>query len=255
MIHESRHKSIYILPNLFTTASLFTGFLALLWAIEGKFQWAATGIVVSCILDGLDGKVARLTGSSSKFGVQLDSLADLVSFGVLPSLLIYLWQTSVFGRLGMACSFLFLACGALRLARFNIQTDSPIQKSNKFFVGLPIPAAASFLAMLVLFSSYLPKGGDTAALPFIALCLLIVLALLMVSQVAYASFKEVEVIRAHPFTATLSIVLLFVLVASEPRLLGFLFASAYLASGLIYTYLVRPLRRGTFLGGLIRHKP
>lgn len=254
MKHESRHKSIYILPNLFTTASLFTGFLSLLWAIDGKFNWSATGIVVSCILDGLDGKVARLTGSSSKFGIQLDSLADLVSFGVLPALLIYLWQTSIFGRLGMACSFLFLACGAMRLARFNIQTESPIQESKKFFVGLPIPAAACFLGMLVLFSSYLPKGSDTSVLPFFALSMLIVLALLMVSKVAYASFKEVEAIRAHPFTATLSIVLLFVLVASEPRLLGFLFISAYLVSGLIYTYLVRPLRNKTFLGGPIRRK-
>ena len=254
MKHESRHRSIYILPNLFTTASLFTGFLAILWAIEGKFHWSATGIIVSCLFDGLDGKVARLTGSSSKFGVQLDSLADLVSFGVLPSMLIYLWQTSIFGRLGIACSFLFLACGALRLARFNIQTEDGLQKSKKFFVGLPIPAAACFLATLVLFSSYLPKGADTAGLPFLSLLLLIVLALLMVSQVAYASFKEVEVVRAHPFTASLSIVLVFVLVASEPKLLGFIFTSAYLASGLIYTYLVRPLRKGTFLGGLIRHK-
>ncbi|MCF8105710.1 MAG: CDP-diacylglycerol--serine O-phosphatidyltransferase [Desulfohalobiaceae bacterium] len=254
-MQESRNKSVYILPNLLTTASLFTGFLAVLWAVEGYFIWSATGILVSCVFDGLDGKVARMTKGSSRFGIQLDSLADLVSFGVAPALMIFLWQTSVFGRLGIASSFLFLACGALRLARFNIQSDQAEEKTSKFFVGLPIPAAACSLSTLVLFSTYLPATMQTFLLPAASLLLMIILALLMVSQVRYASFKEVEYIRAHPFTTSVSVVLLFVLVASEPKLLGFLFSTAYLASGPIYSFLILPLRRGTFLGGLIRHKP
>lgn len=254
-MQESPHKSIYILPNLLTTASLFTGFLAILWAVAGHFTWAATAILVSCVFDGLDGKVARLSKGSSSFGVQLDSLADLVSFGVAPALIIYLWQTSVFGRLGIACSFLFLACGALRLARFNIQTDADGDNPKKFFVGLPIPAAACFLSTLILFSPYLPEKVAVSLLPAGTLLVVILLALLMVSQVRYASFKEVEVVRAHPFTTSVSVVLLFVLVASDPKLMGFFFFSAYLASGPMYSFLILPLRRGTFLGGLIRHKP
>jgi CDP-diacylglycerol--serine O-phosphatidyltransferase len=254
-MQEARRKGIYILPNLFTTASLFSAFLGLLWAIEGRFELCALAILVSCVLDGLDGKVARATKASSEFGIQLDSLADLVAFGVSPAVMAFLWQTHAYGRLGMASSFLFLACGALRLARFNVHAIRGISLSRKFFVGLPIPAAACVLATLVLFSTHLPPAGAQAVLPAATLILILCMALLMVSRVRYASFKDVEFVKAHPFTASVCVVLLFVLVASEPKLLGFLFFLAYLASGLIYSFLLLPLRGRSLLRGLAHKSP
>ncbi len=256
-MNEPRSKGIYLLPNLFTTASLFAGFAGILWAVEGRFQWAALAILVSCVCDGLDGKVARMTRASSEFGVQFDSLADLVCFGVNPALLVYLWQTSVYGRLGMVSSFLFVACGALRLARFNVlAARGGGQRPKKFFVGLPIPAAACVLATLVLFSaSYVGTGLAQTGLPPLCLVLMYLLSLLMISRVRYASFKDVEVAKAHPYTASVSVVLLFVLVASEPRLLAFLFFMTYLMSGLVYTFFYLPLRNRTLLRGLSRSKP
>lgn len=254
-MQEARRKGIYILPNLFTTASLFAAFLGLLWAVEGRFEWCAVAILVSCVLDGLDGKVARATKASSDFGVQLDSLVDLVAFGVSPALMVYLWHTHVYGRLGMVSSFLFLACGALRLARFNVHAIRGVQKSRKFFVGLPIPAAACVLATLVLFSTYLPQEAGQVLLPPATLFLVYAMALLMISRVRYASFKDVEFVKAHPYTASVCVVLLFVLVASEPKLLGFIFFLAYLASGVIYSFLLVPLRNRTFLRGLSPKSP
>jgi len=253
---EHRPRGIYILPNLFTIASLFSGFLGMVWAIQGQFELAAVAILVSCVCDGLDGHVARMTKASSEFGVQMDSLADLVAFGVGPGLLIYLWQTHAFGRLGLVSSFLFIACGALRLARFNVQAmRGGNGGSKKFFTGLPIPAAACVLATLVLFSGYLPEDVLQSVIPTFSLALIYLLALLMVSKVRYASFKDVELIKAHPYTASVAVVLIFVLVASEPKLIGFLFFMAYLISGLAYSFVAVPLRRGTFLRGLSRQKP
>ncbi len=253
-MQEPRHKGIYIIPNLFTTASLFAGFVGILWAIEGKFAWCALAILFSFICDGLDGKVARITGSSSEFGVQFDSLADMVSFGVNPALMIFLWQTHVYGRLGMVSSFLFIACGALRLARFNVQTSRNVQKSKKFFVGLPIPAAACIVAAIVLFSTYFTKDFVSNFFPPFCLGLVYLLSLLMVSRVRYASFKDIDLVKAHPFTASVAVVMIFVLVASEPKLLGFVFFVAYLISGLIYTFIVFPLRNRAFLRRLSRRR-
>ena len=247
---EPRHKGIYILPNLFTTASLFAGFMGLIWAVHGRFELCASAILISCICDGLDGKVARMTKASSEFGIQLDSLVDLISFGVTPAVMIFLWQTQTLGRFGLVCSFLYIACGALRLARFNVQAMRRSTAVKKFFIGLPIPAAACVLATLVLFVSHFPPGMLAKILPAWCLGLVMILSLLMVSKVRYASFKELDTIKAHPYTTSVAIVLVFVLVASEPKVLGFLFFMAYLASGLIYTYAILPLRRGTFLRGL-----
>ncbi|MFO8030939.1 MAG: CDP-diacylglycerol--serine O-phosphatidyltransferase [Desulfohalobiaceae bacterium] len=255
-MQEARRKGIYILPNLFTTASLFSAFLGLLWAIEGRFELCALAILVSAVLDGLDGKVARVTKASSEFGIQLDSLADLVAFGVSPAVMAFLWQTHAYGRLGMASSFLFLACGALRLARFNVHAIRGISLSRKFFVGLPIPAAACVLATWVLFST-LPLAGTQAQTLVAPVTLILVLsmALLMVSRVRYASFKDVEFVKAHPFTASVCVVLLFVLVASEPKLLGFFFFLAYLVSGPIYSFVLVPLRSRSLLRGLAHKSP
>jgi len=254
-MNKFRPKGIYILPNLFTTTSLFSGFLGILWAIEGLFVWAALAIMVSFVCDGLDGKVARITKASSQFGVQMDSLADLVSFGVCPAVLLYLWQTNIYNRFGMVSCFLFVACGALRLARFNVHAIQGTGQTNKFFVGLPIPAAACVIASLVLFSTYLPANLASTYLPPISVVLLYLMALLMVSKVRYASFKNVEAIKAHPYTISLAVVLVFVLVASEPKLFSFAFFISYLLSGLVYSFILTPLKNGTFLRGLSRHKP
>ncbi len=234
------HKGFYILPNLMTTASLFTAFLGMLWAIDGQIEQCALAVLFSCLFDGLDGKVARLTHSASDFGVQFDSLADLVAFGVSPALMVYLWQTHTLGRLGLMSSFLLIACGALRLARFNVQAPAA---SNKFFVGLPIPAAACTLACLVLVTPYLSTTVITSVLPALCVGLAIVLSLLMVSNIRYASFKDVQVVKTHRFTATVTVIMLFVLVASEPRLLGFVFFLGYMLSGPINGYILRPLLR------------
>ncbi len=240
---KPKHRGYYLLPNMMTMASLLTGFLGILWSIDGAFDMAAYAILASCVFDGLDGKLARLTNSASDFGAQLDSLADLVAFGAGPAVLIYQWHLHDFGRLGIMASFLVIACGALRLARFNIQTG---KISKKFFIGLPIPAAACTLAAFVLFTPYIPEIL-AFWIPRATLVLAFMVSILMVSNVRYASFKDAEVIRAHRFSATVTALLIFVLVASEPKLLGFLFFIGYIISGLIYSYFVLPLRGKSLL--------
>jgi CDP-diacylglycerol--serine O-phosphatidyltransferase len=192
-------------------------------------------------LDGLDGKVARLTGTSSDFGVQFDSLADLVAFGVAPAIMVYQWQLARFGRLGILAAFMLIACGALRLARFNVMSGKTTA-SKKFFVGLPIPAAGCMIALFFMFERYLPDDIAAAVIPKACLVLVYVLSFLMVSRVRYASFKEFGLVKAHPFSAMVTALLLFVVVASEPWLMGFLLFSAYLASGILYTFFVLPRR-------------
>lgn len=240
-----RHKSVYILPNLLTAASLFAGFLGMTLAIKGNFEGCALCILISCVLDGLDGKVARLTGTTSEFGIQLDSLADLVAFGVTPAIMAYLWQLHAFNRLGLMAAFLMIVCGALRLARFNVQTKT---SSKKFFVGLPIPAAGCTLATLVLFSSYLSPEFAAKALPVSTLVLVYVVSFFMVSSIRFYSFKEFGALKAHPFSAMVTAILLCVLVASKPKLLGFLIFLGYLVSGPVYTIFFLSRRSSRLLG-------
>ncbi len=235
-----KHKGFYILPNLLTTASMFIGFMGILWAIEGYFELTALAILAACVFDGLDGKIARMTRSTSDFGIQFDSLSDLISFGVCPAVMIFLWQINSFDQMGLAVAFLFMACGALRLARFNLQTKN---LPRKFFLGLPIPAAACTLATFVLFSTFLPIQFAEIILPKATLILTFALSLLMISKVKYASFKDVEMVRLHPFSSTVTAIMIFVLVASEPKFILFLFFISYVFSGLIYTYLYLPLRK------------
>lgn len=231
-------RGVYILPNLLTTASLFSGFLGILWAISGQYEQCAIAILVSCVFDGLDGKVARLTGTSSDFGVQYDSLCDLVAFGVTPAILVYQWELSRFGHLGLMAAFLLVACGALRLARFNIITKTA---NKKFFVGLPIPAQACTVATFYLFAQFLPPAMQ-AWMPKVCLGMVYVLSFLMVSRVRYASFKEYGLIKAHPFSMMVTAILFFVLVASQPKLLGFVIFAGYIVSGIVYTYVILPRR-------------
>jgi CDP-diacylglycerol--serine O-phosphatidyltransferase len=232
-------RGVYLLPNLITTGSLFAGFLGILWATNNRFEACAMAILVSALLDGLDGKIARWTRSSSEFGVQYDSLADLVAFGVSPAFILYQWKLNQFGRLGLMACFLFMACGALRLARFNVQSANT---SKKFFVGLPIPAAGCTVACLILAVRFFPAGFLAKGLPMACLVLTYLLSFLMVSRVRYASFKEYGALRAHPFSSMVSAILLFVLIASQPRLLGFIFFIGYVISGPIYTFFIMPRR-------------
>lgn len=227
-----RHKSVYLLPNLLTTASLFIGFLGLTWAIQGDITSCALCILASCVFDGLDGKVARITNTQSEFGVQLDSLADLVAFGVVPAVMAYLWTLHDFGRLGLMAAFLFMACGALRLARFNVQAAVT---SKKHFVGLPIPAAACTLATLVLFNDYVPHEYLHSVMSVGTLVLVYVLSFFMVSTIRFYSFKEISAFKAHPFSWMVTAILIFSLIASRPKVLGFVFFLGYLISGPLYT--------------------
>lgn len=243
-------RGVYILPNLVTTASLFCGFLGILWSINGQYEQTALAILVSCVLDGLDGKVARLTNTSSDFGVQYDSLADLVAFGVTPAILVYQWELSRLGRLGLMASFLLVACGALRLARFNVLAKTT---NKKFFLGLPIPAQACTVATFYMFTQ-VPEFARLAEglprlIPMACLVLVYVLSFLMVSRVRYASFKEYGLIKAHPFSMMVTAILLFVMVASQPKLLGFIIFAGYIVSGVVYTYFILPRRTAAALPG------
>jgi CDP-diacylglycerol--serine O-phosphatidyltransferase len=226
-----KFRGTFLIPNLITTASLFSGFYAIVSSINGRFEPAALAILAAMVLDGLDGRLARLTHTTSGFGIQYDSLSDLVAFGVAPALLIYLWALKDFGRFGWVAAFLFVACGALRLARFNVQTGSI---DPRYFNGLPIPAAAAFVATGVLF--YL-RLGDWVSLRHVSVLVTIyVLSFLMVSNLKFFSFKQPDLLKRHPFQTLVSLVLIFVVVAMEPYLMGFILTAAYVASGAISTY-------------------
>jgi len=223
-------RGIYILPNLFTTASLFSGFFAIISAVHHDFMAAAIAIIVSGIFDFLDGKVARLTQTTSQFGVEYDSLADLVAFGVAPGLLAYLWALEPFGRLGWVAGFLYVACGALRLARFNVYSSS---RSSDFFQGLPIPGAAAMIATTVFFLHYL---GQTGVIKHWAILVLIfALSFLMVSNFRYFSLKNPELLKSKPFNTLVAATLLIALVAVRPQVVLFFFMLTYVVSGPILT--------------------
>jgi CDP-diacylglycerol---serine O-phosphatidyltransferase len=233
-MRRRKGKGIYILPNLLTSMSLFFGFYAIVATIDKKFTYAAFAIFISCVFDMLDGRVARMTGSNSKFGVQYDSLSDLVAFGVAPALLAYLWALKVYGRFGWLAAFLYVACGALRLARFNIQVDN-IQK--KQFLGLPIPSAAAAIAGSVLFYTWLGFRGELKTI--LVPVLIYILAFLMVSDVRYFSFKDMAFFKGRPFRSTVAAIIGLVIIFTEPMVTLFAATFAYVLSGPIYTLLRR----------------
>jgi len=227
-IGDRPKKGVYLLPNTLTLCGMFCGFFAIMSAINGDFLYAAWAIILANIFDGLDGWIARLTNTSTRFGIELDSLSDLVAFGVAPSLMMYKWTLVPFGRLGWAAAFLFIACGALRLARFNIQTGVP---GSKVFKGMPIPAAASILSSIVIFYYEFREGvpGKNVFFPIIT----IVLALLMVSTLRYHGLKEIDFREKKPFWFLIVFVItLFVLYIHPPTAI-FIFAMVYLAWGII----------------------
>ncbi|MCX8111147.1 MAG: CDP-diacylglycerol--serine O-phosphatidyltransferase [Syntrophorhabdaceae bacterium] len=233
-MRKKKGKGIYILPNLLTSISLLSGFYSIVSTIDRKFIYASIAIFISGIFDMLDGRVARMTGSSSRFGVEYDSLCDLVAFGVAPGLLVYIWALKGYGRFGWLAAFLYVACGALRLARFNIQADN-VQK--KHFLGLPIPAAATIIAGSVLFYSWL---GYKSELKTIVMPILVyILAFLMVSDVRYYSFKDMAFFKGKPFRSTLAVILLLVIIFIEPKVTLFFLAFMYLLSGPVFTLINR----------------
>lgn len=219
-------RGIYVLPNLITSGSLFAGFYSIAATYTGQFEKAAMAIIAAVVLDGLDGRVARMTRTTTKFGVEYDSLADVVSCGVAPAFLVYGWALSRFGRWGWLAAFLFLICGALRLARFNVQIHT-VERGK--FNGLPIPAAATFVASLILLFYYL--GGSGSFKHVAVLLSIYVLAFLMISTVKYSSFKDLEPFRRRPFNTLVVFIFLALLLAAEPQVMIFLFVSAYIVSG------------------------
>ncbi len=219
-------RGIYILPNIFTTLNLFCGFYAIISIIRGGFVRAAIAILIAAVFDALDGKIARATKATSRFGVEYDSLADLISFGLAPGLMMYLWVLQPLGRLGWLAAFLFLACGALRLARFNSQAGTV---SSDYFVGLPIPAGAGMVATTVLICYRLGIGTDVNKV--VMLILLYGLSFLMVSSIKYNSFKKPELFKKMSFNVLVASILILIFIAAHPAIALFLCGITYVLSG------------------------
>ncbi len=219
-------KGVYILPNLFTTAGLFAGFYAIIATLNHDYRLASIMILVSMLCDLLDGRIARLTRTSSSFGVQYDSLADVISFGVAPGILIYTWALRPWGRWGWLAATLYATCGALRLARFNVQVGTV---ERRHFLGLPIPAAAGVIASTILLYYELDGQGE-AGKRLIILAVTFIVAGLMVSEFRYFSFKEIQLHRRHPFPVLLGLILLIMLTIGAPELMLFVVIWTYALS-------------------------
>ena len=219
-------KGIYVLPSFLTSLSMLAGFYSIVATLNGDFVNAAWAILVAGIFDGLDGRVARITHSTTRFGVEYDSLSDLVSFGIAPGVMMYWWALKPLGRLGWLAGFLYVACGAIRLARFNVQINTV---ESKYFQGLPIPAAAGLVATVIIFLTNFEIEPRSVQIPLLLISYL--LAALMVSTVKYNSFKDLQLARRKPFNALIIVVLLIVFVVSEPRIMLFSLCFAYVLSG------------------------
>lgn len=227
-VEKKPKKGIYLLPNTLTLCGMFCGFFAILSAINGNFLYAAWAIVLANVFDGLDGWIARLTNTSTRFGIELDSLSDVVAFGVAPSVMMYKWALMPFGRVGWAAAFLFVACGALRLARFNIQTGAP---GSKAFKGMPIPAAATVMSSIVIFYYDYWSGLPDKSVFFLVITIL--LSLLMVSTIRYHGLKEIDFREKKPFWFLIVFVVILFVIFVHPSTAIFIFAMAYLVWGII----------------------
>ena len=227
---RKRRRGIYLLPNLFTTAALFAGYYAIVAAMQGRFEAAAIAIFVAMVLDGLDGRVARLTNTQSDFGAQYDSLADLASFGIAPSLVMYQWALSDLGKLGWLAAFIYTASAALRLARFNTQVGIA---DKDYFQGLASPAAAAIIAGLVwVGNDYFEPGR---VFNVVSLVLTTCVGLLMVSNFRYHSFKGIDLRGKVPFITMLVFVLVIVLITYDPPIVLFVVFFGYALSGPVIT--------------------
>jgi len=202
-------RGIYVLPSFFTIMGLFSGFYALIAAVQGRFELAAWAILAAAVFDMMDGRVARLLHAETAFGAELDSLCDMVSFGVAPAVLTYLWALTSLGKPGWLAAFLIAACAGLRLARFNVQLST---QDKRYFQGLPTPATALLIATAVLFH----EQGDYQPVPWLWFSISVALAWLMVSGVRFVSGKDIDLKKRRPFTVLVGIVLAIVFVMSDP---------------------------------------
>ncbi len=225
-----RHRGVYLLPNLFTTANLFAGFYSIMCAINGNFTVAAATVFVAMVLDGLDGRVARMTNTQSAFGAEYDSLSDMVAFGLAPAIIAYQWALSELGNVGLTIAFIYVACAALRLARFNTQIGIV---DKRWFIGLASPAAAGVVAGVVWALS--DNGVGAVDLPVAVIILFAILValsgMLMVSNIKYYSFKDLDIKGRVPFVAILVVVLAFAVVFSDPPRILLLLFLVYALSG------------------------
>ena len=224
---NSFKKGVYILPNFLTSLSLFCGFYSVVSTMQGSFLRAAWAIVAAAVFDGLDGRIARMTGTTSRFGVEYDSLCDLVAFGVAPAVLTYGWILNQYGRWGWLAAFLYVGCGAIRLARFNTMTGSI---KSDVFLGLPIPAAAGMIASFVVFCFHF-SIVDTTILSVFLILTIYLLAFLMVSSLKYRSFKNLDLMSRKPFNAVVVAILLICVIAAEPQIMLFSIGVIYFLSG------------------------
>jgi CDP-diacylglycerol--serine O-phosphatidyltransferase len=216
---------VSLLPSLFTVANMFCGYACVVYAMRGEYETAAPFIGIAIVLDMLDGRIARLTGTASEFGMEFDSLADVISFGMAPAILSFTWGLWPLGRLGWAAGFLFVTAAALRLARFNIQSAS--NEDKRYFVGMPSPAAAAIPAATVF--AY-PEGLQSPSQALLALAMVLVPAVLMVSTIRFRSFKTIDLQVRRPYTVLFLIAAVIMLITTHPRIVLVLMAYTYLAS-------------------------
>jgi CDP-diacylglycerol--serine O-phosphatidyltransferase len=231
-------RGVSLLPSLFTMGNMFCGYACIVYAMRGEYETAAPFIGFAYVLDMLDGRIARLTGGESAFGLQFDSLADVISFGIAPAILSFAWGLSPLGRLGWAASFMFVACAAMRLARFNIQSAGG---DKRYFVGMPSPAAAAVPAATV-FAYPFGLYDYREALP--ALAMVLVPAVLMVSTIRFRSFKTIDLQSRRPYSVLILIAAGIVAVTTHPKLVLVVMSYAYLASAFIGMGMTRFRRRG-----------
>lgn len=225
---KKRRKGIYILPNLFTLAALFGGFYAIVMAINGRFDLAAVGVFCAMVLDSLDGRVARMTNTQSAFGEQMDSLSDMVSFGAAPALIAYVWALKGLGRWGWIAAFVYCACAALRLARFNVNT-AVVDK--RYFQGLPSPAAAALVAGFIWVMNDLGSAGSQWAWLMFVICLYA--GLTMVTNVPFYSFKDIQMKRSVPFAVIVLIAIGIAVINIDPPIVMFGLFVVYGLSGYV----------------------
>lgn len=232
-LKKKRLRGIYLLPNLFTTGALFGGFFAVIASMNGNFEAAATAVFIAMILDGLDGRVARMTNTQSDFGAEYDSLSDMVSFGIAPALVMYTWALSNLGKIGWIAAFIYCVAAALRLARFNTQTGIA---DKRYFTGLASPAAAGVVVGFVWIC--VDNEISASLMQWPAVIITVGSGLLMVSNILYRSFKDLDLKNKVPFVALLIMVLVFVSIISQPPLVLFGIFVLYALSGLA-TFVLR----------------
>jgi CDP-diacylglycerol--serine O-phosphatidyltransferase len=237
-------RGVYLLPSLFTLANMFCGYACIVYSMRGEFATAAPFIGLAIVLDMLDGRIARLTGTTSQFGVEFDSMADIVSFGMAPALMAFMWGLQPLGRLGWAAGFIYVAAAAARLARFNIQAGT---QDKRFFVGMPSPAAAGVPAATVF--AY-PWGFQTYAEALPALAIVIVPALLMVSTIRFRSFKNLDLQSRRSYPILVLLAVFIALLASHTEIVLIVMAYTYLLSAFVETAWQR-LRRGQAAAGSV----